>query len=361
MLYTHLIHIYVDINALKNFNYNRLRVILRKALQIKSDYSQKLYTKVSNPKNLALPTGYQLQDYEIKKVLSSGGFSFVYLAHDPQKNFVAIKEYLPSSIALRHESATVLPNADDIAMFRHGLKSFFDEGLALAKIEHKNIVRVLNFFRANETVYMVMQYERGKSLQAYILEQSDYVSENFIRRVFAELSNGLREVHTQKLLHLDIKPANIYIRLDGSPVLLDFGSSRNTLGATPSKISPSYTPGFASPEQYFDRTLLGPWSDIYSIGATMYSCMTRASPMSADQRIKKDLLVPAVKMGKDRYSQDLLEIIDSCLELDYLKRPQSVFSLQKALLENARLPKQKTGLVDKIVHAFSKPNKFEQK
>jgi serine/threonine protein kinase len=334
---------------------------LPKELQIKADYSQKLFIKVSNPKNLALPTGYQLQDYEIKKVLSSGGFSFVYLAHDSQKNFVAIKEYLPSSIALRHESATVLPNEDDIAMFRHGLKSFFDEGLALAKIEHKNIVRVLNFFRANETVYMVMQYERGKSLQAYILEQSDFVSENFIRRVFAELFNGLREVHTQKLLHLDIKPANIYIRLDGSPVLLDFGSSRNTLGATPSKISPSYTPGFASPEQYYDRTLLGPWSDIYSIGATMYSCLTRASPMSADQRIKKDLLVPAVKLGKDRYSESLLEIIDSCLELDYLKRPQSVFSLQKALLENARLPKQKTGFVNKIVHAFSKPSKPESK
>lgn len=312
---------------------------------------------MSNPKNLALPTGYKLQDYEIKKVLSSGGFSFVYLAHDKDKNFVAIKEYLPSSIALRAENATVLPNDDDVAMFRHGLKSFFDEGLALAKIEHKNIVRVVNFFRANETVYMVVQYERGKSLQAYILEQTDYVSENFIRRVFAELSNGLREVHTQKLLHLDIKPANIYIRLDGSPVLLDFGSSRQTLNENPSKISPSYTPGFASPEQYYDRTLLGPWSDIYSIGATMYSCLTRTSPASADQRTKKDLLIPAVKIGKDRYSHDLLSIIDNCLELDYLKRPQSVFSLQKTLLENTHLPKQKLGLVDKFVSAFSKPNK----
>lgn len=312
---------------------------------------------MSNPQNLALPTGYKLQDYEIKKVLSSGGFSFVYLAHDKDKNFVAIKEYLPSSIALRSENATVLPNDDDVAMFRHGLKSFFDEGLALAKIEHKNIVRVVNFFRANETVYMVMQYERGKSLQAFILEQTDYVSENFIRRVFAELSNGLREVHTQKLLHLDIKPANIYIRLDGSPVLLDFGSSRQALNDNPSKISPSYTPGFASPEQYYDRTLLGPWSDIYSIGATMYSCLTRTSPISADQRSKKDLLIPAVKIGKDRYSHDLLAIIDNCLELDYLKRPQSVFSLQKTLLENSRLPKQKLGLVDKFVNAFSKPNK----
>lgn len=306
-------------------------------------------------KTLALPAGYQLQDYEIRKVLSSGGFSFVYLARDKEKKTVAIKEYLPTSIAQRAENATVLPNADDVALFRHGLKCFFDEGLSLAKIDHKNIVRVLNFFRANETVYMVMQYERGKSLQDYILEHQGTVSEQFIRRVFGELSNGLREVHTQKLLHLDIKPANIYIRLDGSPVLLDFGSARQALNENLSKSSPSYTPGFASPEQYYDRKLLGPWSDIYSIGATMYSCLTRTSPPAANQRIKNDLLTPATKLGKDTYSQNLLEIIDKCLSLDYLERPQSVFSLQKSLLEYTPAPKKKSSFMNKIVDALNKP------
>jgi len=310
---------------------------------------------VSSIKNLALPTGFQLQDYEIRKVLSSGGFSFVYLARDKDKKTVAIKEYLPTSIALRTDGATVLPNTDDVALFRHGLKCFFDEGLSLAKIDHKNIVRVLNFFRANETVYMVMQYERGKSLQDYILGQADLVPEQFIRRVFGELSNGLREVHTQKLLHLDIKPANIYIRLDGSPVLLDFGSARQALSANQAKISPSYTPGFASPEQYYDRKLLGPWSDIYSIGATMYACLTRTSPLAANQRIKNDLLIPATKLGKDMYSKNLLEIIDKCLSLDYLERPQSVFSLQKALLESPAEPKKKMSLVNKIVDILNRP------
>lgn len=310
---------------------------------------------MSSTPNLALPAGYRLQDYEIKKVLSSGGFSFVYLARDKDKNTVAIKEYLPTSIALRADGATVLPNADDVALFRHGLKCFFDEGLSLAKIDHKNIVRVLNFFRANETVYMVMQYERGKSLQEYILGQSGLVSEQFIRRVFSELSNGLREVHTQKLLHLDIKPANIYIRLDGSPVLLDFGSARQALSENLAKTSPSYTPGFASPEQYYDRKLLGPWSDIYSIGATMYSCLTRTSPPAANQRIKNDLLVPAVTVGKDNYSQSLLEMIDKCLSLDYLERPQSVFSLQKSLMESTPEFKKKTSLVNKIVDVLNKP------
>jgi len=310
---------------------------------------------VAATKNLALPTGYQLHDYEIRKVLSSGGFSFVYLARDKDKKIVAIKEYLPTSIALRNDGATVQPNSDDVALFRHGLKCFFDEGLSLAKIDHKNIVRVINFFRANETVYMVMQYERGKSLQDYILGQTEPVSEKFIRRVFGELSNGLREVHTQKLLHLDIKPANIYIRLDGSPVLLDFGSARQALSESQAKISPSYTPGFASPEQYYDRKLLGPWSDIYSIGATMYSCLTRTSPLAANQRIKKDLLIPATKLGKEMYSQNLLEIIDKCLSLDYLERPQSVFSLQKTLLENMPETQKKPSFVDKIVNILNKP------
>ena len=309
-------------------------------------------------KNLALPTGYQLQDYEIRKVLSSGGFSFVYLARDVDKKTVAIKEYLPTSIAVRANGSTVLPNVDDIALFRHGLKCFFDEGLSLAKIDHRNIVRVLNFFRANETVYMVMQYERGNSLQDYILGQEELVSEKFIRRVFGELSNGLREVHTQKLLHLDIKPANIYIRLDGSPVLLDFGSARQALTESQAKIAPSYTPGFASPEQYYDRKLLGPWSDIYSIGATMYSCMARTSPLAADQRIKKDLIVPASKIGKGLYSEALLSLIDRCLSLDYLERPQSVFSLQKSLLEIAPEPEaiveKKPSLMDKLASIFNK-------
>lgn len=298
-----------------------------------------------------------LQDYIITKVLSTGGFSFVYLAQDMNKNTVAIKEYMPTGLALREEGATVLlGNDDDAATFKHGLKCFFEEGLALAKIDHKNIVRVTNFFRENNTVYMVMQYERGKSLQDYILSQPEPVNEKFVRRVFSELLNGLREVHAQKLLHLDIKPANIYIRLDGSPVLLDFGSARQTLTQAQSKLSPSYTPGFAPPEQYFERKQLGPWSDIYSVGASMYSCMMRSAPIAANLRVNEDHLVPATKIGRGIYTEELLKTIDGCLKLDYMQRPQSVFSLQKTLLENVKpLPAKKPSLVNKIKNALNKP------
>lgn len=305
--------------------------------------------------NQALPIGYLLQDYKIIKVLSTGGFSLVYLAHDKNKKTVAIKEYMPTNLALRAEGQTiVLNNEDDAVTFKHGLKCFFEEGLALAKIDHKNIVRVLNFFRANNTVYMVMQYERGRPLQDFILTQEQPLEESFVRKLFAEMSNGLREVHTHKLLHLDIKPANIYIRQDNSPVLLDFGSARQILTDAHSKLAPSYTPGFASPEHYVDRKTLGPWSDIYSLGASMYSCLARSSPMAADLRVKKDGIIPAQKMGKNIYSDNLLAIIDNCLNLDPLKRPQSVFSLQKDLMQDFNVDEKKQSVMHQLKNFLNK-------
>ncbi len=306
-------------------------------------------------KNQALPTGFQLQDYTITKLLSSGGFSFVYLAQDANKKIVAIKEYMPTGLALRNSGATVqLDQQGDSSTFKHGLKCFFEEGLALAKINHRNIVRVLNFFRANNTVYMVMKYERGRSLQEFILAHQASINENFIRNVFSELLNGLREVHSQKLLHLDIKPANIYIRLDGSPVLLDFGSARQTLSENQANTPLSYTPGFAPPEQYNDRKNLGPWSDIYSVGASIYACLYRKTPQAANLRQINDELHSATSLNNNIYSKDLLTLIDDCLQLDFMNRPQSVFSLQKRLMVTPEETVSQTGLFYKIKNVFNK-------
>jgi serine/threonine protein kinase len=283
--------------------------------------------------NQPLPDGYQLQGYRIRKVLSRGGFSIVYLAEDENDVPVAIKEYLPASLALRSEG-DVLPAiaAQDLANFRYGMKCFFEEGKSLAGLSHSNIVRVLNFFRANETAYMVMRYERGRTLQEHIQRHRGSIREEFIRRIVALLLNGLREVHTNKLLHLDIKPANIYIRNDGTPVLLDFGAARQALSEQATRLSPMYTRGYAAPEQYRNRELLGPWSDIYSVGATLFTCLAGAAPPSADQRLEKESYVPARNLWAGKYSAQLLQTIDWCLRLDHLRRPQSVFALQKVLL-----------------------------
>jgi len=283
--------------------------------------------------NRALPEGSRLEKYRIVRTLASGGFSVVYLAHDENDAPVVIKEYLPSTLAVRTGPGappTIAPA--DRARFNYGLKCFFEEGRALARLQHPNVVRVLNFFRANETVYLVMRYERGRSLQQHIQQRRGMPDEVWVRSTFAQLLNGLREVHSNKLLHLDIKPANVYLRDDGSPLLIDFGGARQTLSAEGVKLALTYTPGYAAPEQYARAGELGPWTDIYSVGATVYACFSATAPQAAHERLKKDELVPARRAWAERYSAVLLDIIDWCLRLDHLERPQSVFALQKALL-----------------------------
>lgn len=284
--------------------------------------------------NHALPAGFQLDNYRIERQLSLGGFSIVYLATDSDGKPVAIKEYLPNSLALRGEGEVKpLITPDHAGAFRYGLKCFFEEGRALARLSHPNVVRVQNFFRANDTVYIVMQYEQGCTLQEYVQKNRETITESFVRSVFSKLLNGLREVHARKLLHLDLKPSNIYLRTDHTPVLIDFGAARQTLSSDTPILKPMYTPGFASPEHYQQRELLGPWSDIYSIGASIYACLAGAPPQAADQRLTKDKLVPAMVRWEGKYSDQLLETIDWCLCLNHLYRPQSVFILQKALNE----------------------------
>jgi serine/threonine protein kinase len=289
--------------------------------------------------NAPLPDGLEIAGYRIVKKIASGGFSIVYLAYDEDGNAVAIKEYLPSSLALRQPGELApLISPENLSTFRIGLKCFFDEGRALARISHPNVVSVINFFRANDTVYMVMAYESGRSLQDHILRRRDkgdkpLVSERFIRKMFSQVMNGLREVHTNKLLHLDLKPANIYLRLDGTPILLDFGAARQTLKADLPKLYPMYTPGFAAPELYVKNSNLGPWTDIYSIGASMFASMVGAPPQPADQRKKNDKMDGHMRKLEGIYSPELLRVIRWTLMMDPLARPQSVFALQKALRE----------------------------
>lgn len=288
-----------------------------------------------------LPRNYQLGEYVIDRRIGGGGFSLVYLAYDIDGQPVAIKEYLPGGVVRRGNLGTVLPLSDDKeASFRYGMKCFFEEGRALAGIHHPNVVRVTNFFRANETVYMVMRFEQGKTLQRHITGLKEPMRETFIRGVFVQLLNGLREVHAHKILHLDIKPSNIYIHADGSPVLIDFGAARHALTYDFQSASPMYTPGFAAPEQYSQRERLGPWTDIYSVGATLYACIAKASPPPADQRMDKDKLIPVSKSHAGLFSKDLLELVDVMLRLNYTERPQSVFAVQKRLVEMAHVSRE---------------------
>jgi serine/threonine protein kinase len=303
--------------------------------------------------NQPLPAGYVLNGYRIEKPLSSGGFSIVYLARDDTGTPFAIKEYLPSSLPLRTEGVEVTIDEANLSIFRHGLRCFFEEGRALAMISHPNVVRVENFFRANETCYMVMQYVRGRTLQFHIQRHRHEFTEAFIRRLFIHLMNGLREVHAARLLHLDIKPANIFVAMDGRPVLLDFGAARITLSEEAMKLKPMYTAGFAAPEHYrFKPEELGPWSDIYSVGATIYTSIAGTPPQAGDAREEKDRMIPLRTLASQHYSDDLYDIVHACLAVDHLKRPQTAFDLQKRLMEEP--PEVKPSLMDALNRPLSK-------
>jgi serine/threonine protein kinase len=260
----------------------------------------------------------------------------VYLAEDDDGHAVAIKEDMPAALARRAEGElqpTVAP--EHLDLYRIGLKCFFDEGRALASIVHPHVVRVLNFFRAHDTVYLVMGYEHGRSLQDHIARRKKngdkpLVSETALRRMFAHVMDALREVHTHKLLHLDLKPANIYLRSDGTPILIDFGAARQTLHTDLSQLHPMYTPGFAAPELYAKKEL-GPWTDIYSIGASIFNCMVGVPPQSAMERKREDRMNDFYLQLRGLYSDELIDIVRWSLMLEPLKRPQSVFALQKAL------------------------------
>ncbi|GAB3372713.1 serine/threonine protein kinase [Massilia agri] len=285
--------------------------------------------------NAPLPDGLEIAGYRIVKKIASGGFSIVYLAYDPEGNAVAIKEYLPSQLALR-APGELAPTVSkpNLPVFRIGLKCFFEEGRALARIVHPNVVRVVNFFRANETVYMVMAYESGHTLQDHIARlhaKGSRVNETALRQLFNGVCAGVREVHANKLLHLDLKPANIYLRSDGSPLLLDFGAARQTINIDAPMLAPMYTPGFAAPELYSKAQALGPWTDIYSIGAAMYACMTRAMPQPVEARKAEDKCEAQLAKLEGSYSPELVDMVRACLALDPLLRPQSVFAMQKVL------------------------------
>ncbi|POZ60675.1 serine/threonine protein kinase [Chromobacterium alticapitis] len=283
-------------------------------------------------KQTPLPAGYRLAEYTIVRQLSVGGFSVVYLALDDEDRKFAIKEYLPRNLAERNVNDEVtVPLELDRDAFNLGLKCFFEEGRVLSGISHPTVVRVSNFFRANHTVYMVMEYADGRSLGKELELAGGKMPERQIRKWFAALLSGLREVHSQRLLHLDIKPANIYLRRNGVPLLLDFGAARQTLSRNAKHFAAMYTPGFAAPEQYEKDQPLGPWTDIYAIGACLYVCMGGATPPGARERGERDRLVPASQAFRHQYSRELTELCDRCLALPPNDRPATVLEVQKCL------------------------------
>ncbi len=280
-----------------------------------------------------LPPGTLIDCYSIIKLIGSGGFSLIYLAEDEEtQDRVVIKEFLPRKLARRNGLFRVeMAEQVDLENFNNGRKLFYQEARALATLRHPNIVNVRTFFLANNTAYLVMDYEQGKNLGSYIKQHKGKLSSTLLLTIFPSILDALSLIHSTGQLHLDIKPGNIHLRPGGNPLLLDFGAVHRIATSRRSQASQVVTPGFSPVEQYYSSGYVGPWSDVYAIGATMRACMEGHPPPSAIERHARDKLKPATSQFKRHYPGYLLEVVDWAMEVDPLLRPQDASSMLLAL------------------------------
>jgi hypothetical protein len=294
--------------------------------------------------SIALPLSYKLGEYRIQSVLGHGGFGITYLAQDERLGSqVAIKEYFPETFAVRDPAASTIhanasATASDAENYRWGLDAFLQEAQALAKFKHPNIVRVLRFLEANGTAYLVMEYEAGEPLSVWLRRHGGFLDEPMLLSVFLPVLGGLQAVHDAGLLHLDIKPDNIYLRAGGAPLLIDFGSARQFRRGSEASQRVALSRGYAALEQYPDRGERGPWTDLYGVGATLYRCITGKEPADALVREESlarkhvDALVPATRFERPLYSAHIREAVDAATALLASARPQTARALQNGLM-----------------------------
>jgi len=285
---------------------------------------------------IALPDGTELVgEYRIKRVLGAGGFGITYLAEEiALDRLVTIKEYFPSDFAARAEANEAAPRSRDCAGdYQWGLDRFIDEAQILARFDHPHIVRVYRYFRANNTAYMVLQFEEGQNLKAWLKGLGRAPRQKELDGFLSPLLDALEIIHKADYLHRDIAPDNIIIRKDGSPVLIDFGSARGEIAAHSKTVSALVKPGYSPYEQYAETSRQqGPWSDIYALGATLYHAITGKRPPDAPTRMVNDEFVPAREAALSSYRSGFLAAIDRSLLLAVEARPQSVAAWRGDLL-----------------------------
>jgi WD40 repeat protein/serine/threonine protein kinase len=285
---------------------------------------------------IALKVGTELvDDYRIERVLGAGGFGITYLADElALDRHVTIKEYCPADFAARTEFSDAAPRSQDcVGDYRWGLDRFIEEAQTLARFSHPNIVRVYRYFKANNTAYMVLHFEEGQSLKAWLKGLGRAPRQKELDAIVAPLLDALELIHKQDFLHRDIAPDNIIIRKDGSPVLIDFGSARGEIAAHSKTVSALVKPGYSPYEQYAETSRQqGPWTDIYALAATLYHAVTGKRPSDSPSRMVKDELIPAREAAVGAYRSGFLAAIDHALSLHTEARPPSIAAWRGALL-----------------------------
>jgi serine/threonine protein kinase len=285
---------------------------------------------------VALKPGSVVGRYEILAVLGQGGFGITYRARDSQLGReVALKEFLPTSLAVRQDGTTVMPRSTDVASdFVWGRDRFVAEGRTLATLhEAPAIVRVFDFLETNGTAYIVMELVRGETLEKRL--ERGPLGPAELDAILWPLLDGLEQVHASGFLHRDIKPGNILLSPQGKPILIDFGASRAAIAGRSTAMTAIFTLGYAAPEQ-MSSAKQGPWTDIYGLAATFYRALSGVTPPSAFDRMLDDEYKPLATLAPRNLSPSLLQAIDAGLAVRASERPQSIAEWRSLLTGSAR-------------------------
>ncbi|MCU5774865.1 serine/threonine protein kinase [Erwiniaceae bacterium BAC15a-03b] len=279
----------------------------------------------------ALPNGHRFNEFEIKEVIGGGGFGIVYRAWDHLlERTIAIKEYMPISLAMRNEDLSLGLRGERFhKMFHAGLNSFIQEARLLARFNHPGLLHVLRFWEENGTAYMGTLYYSGMTLKEWQLTSPQVIDENWIRQLLPPLFGAINTIHRAGYLHRDISLDNIQIQENQLPVLLDFGSARKEIGNLSDETEIMLKPGFAPIEQYSEESdsEQGPWTDIYALGAVLHTLVTGNPPSASVVRCIEDSYQPLALLHPPGFSLPLLHAIDRALMMKPADRPQSIDEL----------------------------------
>jgi serine/threonine protein kinase len=298
-------------------------------------------TGQSNSHN-TLPDGYQIEEFTVERSIGEGGFSLVYLAHDNSLDAqVAIKEYMPSSLAGRSSNRTIVIKSDKYQdTFNAGMKSFINEAKLLRQFDHPSVVKVYRFFESNGTAYMVMPFYEGRTLKQILKDMEGPPSEAWLKDLLRPVLNALELIHSRQCFHRDLAPDNIMILGDGRPVLIDFGAARRVIGDMTQALTAILKPGFAPIEQYADIPGIrqGSWTDIYALAGVIYYSLIGKPPVPSVSRIVKDSLVSLETQLAGKYSAGFLAAIDAALRVKPEDRTQTASEFGRALGISAQKP-----------------------
>ena len=283
-----------------------------------------------------LPLGTRLGEFEITQVLGEGGFGIVYLAIDHSLGRrVALKEYMPSSLAARTGAHQVSVKSErHRETFQAGLKSFVNEARLLAQFDHPSLVKVYRFWEANGTAYMVMPFYQGITLKDQLKAMGEPPDEVWLRELLEPLTEALAVIHAEQCFHRDIAPDYVILLKDSNlPLLLDFGAARRVIGDMTHALTVILKPGYAPVEQYAEVPGMkqGAWTDVYALAAVVYYAILGRTPPTSVARLMNDSYVPLAQAAAGRYSAAFLEAIDRALRVRPEERTPSVDAFRREL------------------------------